>query len=212
LADFATQPQLVVLYESAGRRTRSSSNETSEGYLTINESLDALGRAVVEKYKDSHAWYRRLNGYDENVVYGSGGGPMSVRIINKRRATGDRRHGWAWDFVVDNAPPICIIYQNVHVHIESSDGDSDDYEFVEAWVYDHRRRTTDSFLVPLDWRQNLDGSMEVITEVWAEPSRTVDPALRKGEGDEYLSFDPPATRYLQSVANTSPGQTAAWGA
>jgi hypothetical protein len=184
LADFATQPQLVVLYESAGRRTRSSSNETSEGYLTINESLDALGPAVIEKHKDSHAWYRRLNGYDESVVYG-GGGPMSVRIINKRRATGDSRHGWAWDFVVDNAPPICIIYQNVHVTIESSDGDSDDYSFVEAWVHDRRRRTTDSFLVPLDWRQGLDGHMEVITEIWAEPGLAVDPTLWKGEGDDY---------------------------
>jgi len=58
----------VVLYEKAGRRTRASSNE-SEGYLTINEALDALGPNAVQKHADSHAWYRRLNGFDEEIDY-----------------------------------------------------------------------------------------------------------------------------------------------
>ena len=76
LADFAAAAQLVVLYEKAGRRTRASSNE-SEGYLTINEALDVLGPDVVEKHAASHAWYRRLNGYDETINYAAevaGGG------------------------------------------------------------------------------------------------------------------------------------------
>ena len=79
LADFAAAAQLVVLYEKAGRRTRASSNE-SEGYLTVNEALDVLGPDVVEKHAASHAWYRRLNGYDETINYAAevaGGGAWS---------------------------------------------------------------------------------------------------------------------------------------
>ena len=92
LADFAAVSQLVVLYEKAGRRTRASSNE-SEGYLTINEALDALGSNAVQKHADSHAWYRRLNGFDEEIDYTA----EAAKVAGKGVAWSPMG---AWDFVL----------------------------------------------------------------------------------------------------------------
>ena len=96
---------------------------------------------------------------------------MNVRVENQRRENKPslERHGWKWDFKVDNAPPNTKIYQTVFVDISSSDGDSDKYSFTESWPYKHNRKVTDSFLVPLDWRVDVKGRLKVTAFVWAKP-------------------------------------------
>ena len=86
--------QLVVLYEKAGRKTRSSSNE-SEGYLTINEALDALGGEAVKKHKESHAFYRRLNGYDPGIDYEA----EALKVVSGKGEPEWQPDG-AWDYVL----------------------------------------------------------------------------------------------------------------
>lgn len=109
---------------------------------------------------------------------------MKVKIVDTRRENKKNRHGWKADFVVDNAPRNTVIYQNVTVKIQSSDGEKKKYSFTEAWPYKPSRKVTDSFLVPLNWRKNLSGRMKVITITWAE-SGPMDPSLKTGIGDDY---------------------------
>ena len=82
---------------------------------------------------------------------------MKVTVENQRRENKPalERHGWKWDFKVNNPLPNTKIYQNVKVDIKSSDGDKDSYMFTESWPYKSNRKVTDSFLVPLDWRLNM---------------------------------------------------------
>ena len=111
---------------------------------------------------------------------------MNVCVENERRENKPslRRHGWKWDFKVDNAPPNTKIYQNVKVHIKSSDGDEDEYEFTESWPYKDNRKVTDSFLVPLDWRLNMKGRMKVTAYVWAKPG-PIPAHFRKGRDADH---------------------------
>jgi hypothetical protein len=95
LADFAAVAQLVVLYEKAGRKTRTSSNE-SEGYLTINEALDALGGDVVKKHKESHDYYRRLNGFDDQIDYEA----EALKVVSGKGPEPEWRPDGAWDYVL----------------------------------------------------------------------------------------------------------------
>ena len=109
---------------------------------------------------------------------------MLVKIKNVRRQNKKDRHGWKVDFKVDDAAEDTVIYQNVYVNIKSSDGDWERYTFTEAWPYSHTRKVTDSFLVPLDWRKDLNGRLKVSAIAWALPG-PMDPSLRKGTGLDY---------------------------
>jgi len=111
---------------------------------------------------------------------------MRVRVENMRRENLNKRgrHGWKVDFVVPNATKGTIIYQNVHVSIKSSDGAEQKYSFTEAWPYQPSKKTSDSFLVPVEWREGTKGKLKVAAIVWALPG-PMDPSLKKGTNDDY---------------------------
>ena len=109
---------------------------------------------------------------------------MIVKVEDMRRENKKGRHGWKADFKINGASKNTVIYQNVYVNIKSSDGAKEKYSFTEAWHYTPSRRVTDSFLVPLDWRKGLNGSMKVSAIAWALPG-PMDPSLKKGAGDDY---------------------------
>ena len=94
LADFAAVAQLVVLYEKAGRKTRS--NNESEGYLTINEALDAMGKEAVKKHKESHDFYRRLSGFDPEIDYEA----EALKVVTGRGVEPEWLPDGAWDYVL----------------------------------------------------------------------------------------------------------------
>ena len=127
---------------------------------------------------------------------------MKVHILDTRRENKRGRHGWKADFKVDSPSNNTVIYQNVYVNIKSNDGEKLQYSFTEAWNYNPVRKNTDSFLVPLDWRKGLDGTMKVRAIVWAQEG-PMHPSFKKGTGAEYWgnlhgSFD-----LLQPIHPTS---------
>jgi hypothetical protein len=114
-----------------------------------------------------------------------------VFVVNKRPENLSDRHGYQVDFALANEadmPEDIVIYQNVKVKIETinSEGETDDmnYEFTEAWKYDPDRQITDSFLVPIDWRVDQKGFMQVKSEVWAEEGK-IHRSLKKGKGRQF---------------------------
>lgn len=123
---------------------------------------------------------------------------MKVEIINKRRKNLKGRHGVAADFRIDSKENDIVIYQNVNVIIQtvSNTGspEGDKYSFTEAWEYDPKKKTTDYFLVPLDWREEKKGYMKVVSYIWAKSGK-MPPHLKKGKeldywgNDAYGSFD-----------------------
>ena len=125
---------------------------------------------------------KTLDAYLERIsLFGSG---SEVEIRNARQFSLKDRHGWAYDFHIDNTPANTAIYQVVKVTLKASDGDSDEQEYTEAWHYRSDRKITDYFLVPMDWRQNLSGTMNVETQIWAQAG-PMDSRLTKGKGLEY---------------------------
>ena len=113
---------------------------------------------------------------------------MIVKVNNFRRQNRRDRHGWAVDFKIDNPSEPATIYQNVYVWLKTIDSngeeDSMKYSFTEAWKYDSSKKITDSFLVPVDWRENQKGYMKVKSVVWAKQGE-IDSSLKKGTGDDY---------------------------
>ena len=130
---------------------------------------------MMQSCKTLDAYLKRLS------LLGSGG---SVEIRNARKFSKKDRHGWAYDFHIDNPPANTVIYQVVKVSLQASDGDSDEQEYTEAWHYRSDRKITDYFLVPVDWRKNLSGTMAVETQIWAQQG-PMDSRLRQGKGLDY---------------------------
>ena len=113
---------------------------------------------------------------------------MEVKVNNLRRQNRKDRHGWAVDFKVDSDEKPITIYQNVYVWLKTVDKDGEEdsmkYSFTEAWKYDNKKKITDAFLVPVDWRKNQKGYMKVKSIVWAKKGE-IDLSLKKGTSDDY---------------------------
>jgi hypothetical protein len=113
---------------------------------------------------------------------------MDVYVVNTKRQNHKDRHGWKVDFELDERYETATIYQNVYVWLKTVDnnGEEDDmkYSFTEAWNYKSKKRISDSFLVPVDWRKNQKGYMKVKSVVWSNQDK-MDPKLKRGTSDEY---------------------------
>ena len=90
---------------------------------------------------------------------------MEVQVVETKRQNRQDRHGWQVDFKLEKQYKTATIYQNVYVWLKTVDdkGEEDNrkYSFTEAWKYDAKKKITDSFLVPVDWRKSQKGYMKV---------------------------------------------------
>jgi len=114
---------------------------------------------------------------------------MLVKLNNFKRDNHTDRHGWKIDFKIDHPLKKMVIYQNVHVEITSIMGNintiyNQKYEFTEAWIYKDKKKITDSFLIPIDWRRDQVGTIKIKTEIWCEEGN-INCSLKKGTNNEY---------------------------
>ena len=113
---------------------------------------------------------------------------MEVQVVNTKRQNRKDRHGWQVDFKLDKQYKAATIYQNVYVWLKTVDnkGEEDNmkYSFTEAWDYDAKKKITDSFLVPVDWRKNQKGYMKVKSVVWSNQEK-MNPKLKQGTNADY---------------------------
>ena len=113
---------------------------------------------------------------------------MKVEVTKTKRQNKKDRHGWQVDFKLDKQYKTATIYQNVYVWLKTTDDkgeeDSLKYSFTEAWEYNSKKKITDSFLVPIDWRKNQKGYMKVKSIVWANQDK-MNPKLKKGTDADY---------------------------
>ena len=129
---------------------------------------------------------------------------MRVRVSHRGRHNRRDRHGWrvALDVATPNTLP-ATIYQNVHVTVQTVNGSGEKdrlcYRFTEGFAYDGRRPPFDSFLMPVDWRLDQRGSMQVRTTLWATAG-PVDPRLRANpDGDDYWGAVPGSFEMLRAT-------------
>ena len=112
---------------------------------------------------------------------------MKVELTNFKRQSKAGGHGWSIDFKIpavdsQKPPPKAVIYQNVYVKIatvdENGDADKEQYKFTEAWKYNSKKNITDSFLIPVSWRENQKGYVRVNTVIWSELGK-INPKLKQ---------------------------------
>ena len=115
---------------------------------------------------------------------------MQVRVSSMKPQNRENRHGWKVDFELNKRYKTATIYQNVHVWLKTvndkEEEDSRNYSFTEAWEYNakKKKKITDSFLVPVDWRKNQKGCMIVKSVVWANGEK-MNPKLKQGTDADY---------------------------
>ena len=108
---------------------------------------------------------------------------LSVSEYKRQSAAGG--HGWVVQFTIDKPAKgkVYTIYQNVRSAIEASDGSALAFSFCECWLYKKKRKIQDSFIVPREWREGLDGRYEIHAQAWAEEGKP-DKSFRRGKSGD----------------------------